>query len=565
MNIVIIGGVACGPKTASRIKRLNPKAKVTIIEQGELVSYAGCGLPFYLAGEVKEKNELMTTGTGVIRDETYFELVKDINVITSCRCTQINRQNKEVELLDIKTNEKSKMTYDKLVLATGGEAVFPNIPGIDLPGIYKLTHPDEAEQILAELKTKKVNSVVIVGAGLIGLETAEAISAHGIKVTIVEREEYALPSMYDLDIGTYLTNYINSQEINFLSNDNVISFEGNEDNNLARVHTDNTIIEAQVAIIAAGTKANVKLAQEAGLKITKQNTIEVNKYLATSLDNDIYAGGDCVANLDRLTNKNVFAPMGSTANKHGRVIANNICGLEEKFPGVMSTSICRIFDYNVARTGLTEKNAIAKGYDCISVLIPGSDKPHFLEAAQDIIVKLIIDKNDRKILGAQIVGPGDVFSRINIIVTGMSFGMTVDDLANLDLAYAPPFAPAMDNVIVAGNVARNKLDGLAEACTPIEVKNKLNNKEDFIFLDVRSKEEQKIMYLPYDNVVSIPLGILRHKANDLPKNKETIIFCRVGSRGYEAQTILKGLGFTDVKFLDGGLSTWPYEIESLGV
>jgi rhodanese-related sulfurtransferase len=276
-----------------------------------------------------------------------------------------------------------------------------------------------------------------------------------------------------------------------------------------------------------------------------------------SSDPDIYAAGDCVECTDLVTGKPFYVPMGSTANKQGRVAAINICGGQDEFPGVLGSTVCRVFDFCVARTGLTEAAARQHGYETTTVLVPESDRPHYMPTAKALIIKLVVDTGTRKLLGAQAVGPGDGDKRMDVAAMAITAGMTVDQLSKVDLCYAPPYSPALDNIITAANVARNKLDGEVVGITPMEVKARLDAKEDFVLLDVRSPAEYQQERLAGSTL--IPLGALRSRLGELAKEKEIVAFCKVSLRGYEAAKILQGAGFKRVRVMDGGMAVWPFE------
>lgn len=554
---LIIGGVACGPKAASRLRRLDPEAEITIVERGEILSYGGCGMPYFLSGEVKDLKELWSTPIGVPRDSQFFQKVKNIKILDRTLAEKINRAEKNVEVINLETGKPIKLYYDKLVLAVGGTPIIPPIEGKDLNNVFKLNHPFDASKIKEAVDRGKIKNVVIVGGGLIGLEVAEALQKSGIKVTVVEMMDRLLPKMLDKEMSSLLMKDMKANGIDISVSNKVLKFEGDDQGNIKAVVTEKGTIDARLALIAVGVKPNTKLAEDAGLEISETGAIKVNDYLQTS-DPNIYAGGDCIDNINLLCNKRVYTPLGDLANIHGRIIANNIAGIQETFTGVLGTSICKVFDFNVGAIGLTEEMARKNNYAVVTVISPGPDKAHFYPTAKTIFIKLVGDRKTGKILGAQIVGPGDVAKRINMLSIGMYYGITAETLAKTDLAYAPPFAPAMDNLITAANIMQNKINGIAKSITPIEVKEKLDQKEDFILLDVRSPKEVENIALPYDNIVYIPLGALREKYHELPKDKEIVIFCKVSLRGYEAQKILEEKGFTNVKFMDGGIVSWPY-------
>ena len=558
-KIVIIGGVACGMKAASRLRRRDPQADITVIEKGEYLSYAACGLPFFLSGMVQDTNKLMDTPVGVVRDTLFFKNVKGITALTRTEARAIDLQRKVVETVDLATGAAAKIAYDSLVIATGATPFVPPVDGADIKGIFTLATIHDGLAVKKYIAQQAVKKAVIIGGGLIGLETAEALCRLGCTVTIVEKLDRLLPVMLDTDIALLLARYLAAKGVQILTEESVERFEGDQNGFLAAVITRKQKLTADLAVIAAGVRPNTELARAAGLEIGLTGAIKVDSHLRTS-DPAIYAGGDCVENINCLTGRGVFAPMGSTANKHGRIIADNIAGDDVMWPGVLGTAICRLFDYTVARTGLAEEEAISLGYSVETAIVPGPDKPHFYQGAQPVIIKLVADKATGRLLGAQMIGPGDVAKRIEIAAVCLSFGATASHAATLDLAYAPPFSPAMDNMITAVNVICNKLEGRALGISPLAVKQMLDRGDAIVFLDVRSPQEFSEMRIDHPAVMLLPLGKLRAEAETLPKDRPIIITCKTSLRAYEAQLILQAKGFTDVKFMDGGLMAWPFAI-----
>jgi NADPH-dependent 2,4-dienoyl-CoA reductase/sulfur reductase-like enzyme/rhodanese-related sulfurtransferase len=554
---LIIGGVACGPKTAARLRRLEPDAEISIIEKGEIISYGGCGMPYYIAGDVKELKNLWTTPAGTIRNKEFFLNEKNIRVFNKTGAERIDRKEKKVEAIRLETGERVEFSYDKLVLAVGGNPAIPPFPGNHLNNIFKLSHPDDAAGIKSAVDSKEIKNAVIIGGGPIGLEVAEALEKYGIKITIAELLDRLLPKMLDKEMSALLMNNLTRKGIAISVSNKVLGFAGDAQGNLAAVNTEQGTIPAEMALIAVGVSPNKQLAEDAGLEITENSAVKVNEYLQTS-DADIYAGGDCIDNLHLISGKRVYSPMGDLANIHGRIIANNIHGRQEKFPGIFGTGVCQVLNFNVGFTGLTEEAARNCGYDVATVISPGPDRAHFYPGAGYIFTKLIGDKKTGRIIGGQIVGRGDVSKRINMLSVGMYNGITAENLAAMDFAYSPPFAPAMDNLITAANIMQNKISGLAKTLTAQEVKEKLDRKEDFILLDVRTPKEVARNSISYENFANIPLGNLRKNFDQIDKNKEIIIYCAIGLRSYEAQLILEEKGFKNVKFLDGGILSWPY-------
>lgn len=560
-KIVVIGGVATGPKAAARARRCDPKAEITIIEKGDFLSYAGCGMPFYIGGIVKEPNDLMSSPIGVVRDASFFKSVKDINVLTRTKAETIDCSAKTVEVIELSSGEKKKIPYDKLVLATGSNANRPPIPGINLSNVYTLGNMNDAIAIKQALLKAEVNKMVLVGAGLISLELAHAIQElkPGMDITIVELMEYLMPAQLDPEIAALVGKHLKQKGIKLLTSQKVSGFEGQ--GQVQKVNTVTDTLDADLVVVSAGARPEVELAVKAGIKLGPTGAIAVNEYMQTS-DPDIYAGGDCAENVHFVTKKPVYIPMGSTANRHGRVIGDNVTGGKDTFPGVLGTTIVKVFDFNVGRTGISETEAKKLGYGVTTFICPNPDRAHFYPGHNLIVIKLIADSKTRKLVGAQIVGTGDVNKRLDVAVTAISMGTTVDQLANFDLAYAPPFATAMDAMTHAANSLRNKLDGRAKSISSLQVKEKLDRGEDFILLDVRSPKEYEEARLPYANVKLIPLGKLRERLGELPKDKEIVTFCKLSMRGYEAQGILEGEGFTNVKFFEGGIATWPFEVDT---
>jgi NADPH-dependent 2,4-dienoyl-CoA reductase/sulfur reductase-like enzyme/rhodanese-related sulfurtransferase len=557
LRVVIVGGVAAGPKTAARLRRIMPEAQITMVEKGRLLSYAGCGLPYYVEGIIDQPEELFSTGTGVPRDAAYFKKERDINVLSGTEATMIDRAKKEV-VVRRPSGEEARLPYDKLVIATGAGPMKPPIPGLDLKNVYFMHHPDDAVTMRSAVARGELKDIVIIGAGLIGMETAEALTNKGVQVSVVEMLDRVLPALLDKDMATIVQKYLEDQNVEFYTSDRVLEVRGDENGAVKEVQTANGVIPADGVLVATGVRPNTKLAKDAGLEIGKFGGIIVDEYLRTS-DPDIYAGGDCVENISLVDGKRTFNPLGSTANKHGRIIANNIAGANEKFPGVMQTAILKIFDYTVARGGLCEDAARAAGEPLVMAIVPQQDRAHYYPGHQTIITKLIADSKSGRLLGFQIVGPGEAAKRADVLVTAMTFGATLKQIADLDLSYAPPFNTAIDAAAHAANVARNKAEGTAESLLPSEVEEKLQHGDDFVLLDVRTPGEFAKKHIPGKQVKLIPVGDLRQRLSDLPKDKEIVTYCAAGVRAYEAARILKGAGIKDVKFMDGSMTIWTYD------
>ncbi len=554
-NIVIIGGTACGPKAASRARRCDPAARITLIEQGEDLSQATCGLPYYISGVITSRDAMTA------RQPDFFRDVLNIEALTRTRAIAVDCRAHQIELLDRTTNQSTKIGYDKLVLATGSVPAVPDLPGSKLNGIFTVTGIEEADALRSVIATRQIKRVAILGAGLIGLEMAEAFVSRGLEVTIFEALDRVLPALLDFEVAAYLDRHLADKGVNRRFGQRVTGFEGDRDGWVRRVSTADTEMEADLVLLAIGTKPNTELARNAGLAIGATGGIAVNPYLQTS-DPDIYAGGDCVENVHRLTGRKVLAALGSTAGKQGRVIGSNVTGGRETFPGVLDTAIVKVFDYNVARVGLSESQSRDTGYDVVTSLVSGQEHAAYYPRGREILVKLVAEKSSGRLLGGQVVGPGEAAKRVDVLATALTFGATVDDLANLDLAYAPPYNNAFDPLHHAANVIRNKQSGFARALPPMAVKDKLENGDDFILLDVRSPGEWQKRRIEAPQVRLLPLGELRRQLDTLSRDAEIVIFCRSSVRAYQAQRILDGAGYKNVKFMDGSLVAWPYEIWS---
>ena len=555
-RIVVVGGVAAGPKAAAKITRLAPDADVTIIEKGVFLSYAGCGLPYYVSGVVADQADLMSTPAGALRDEVFFLNVKNVHVHSRTVATAIDRDGRCVTARGVESGEERQFPYDKLILATGATPVQPPIDGRDLQNVLTLHGVEDAERMRALLAGRTALDVVIVGGGLIGVEVTESLVHSGCRVTIVE----ALPqilSPLDAEMAAQVAAHMKSHGVKVLTDTTVTEFRPADDDptRVGSVVTTGGTVPADMVVVAVGVRPNVALAKECGLEIGETGAIAVDDHLRTS-DPAIFAIGDCAQSTNLITGRPAYVPLGSTANKHGRVAAINATGGDDTFPGILGTSICRVFDFNVAVTGLTEREARKGGYDVVTALSPAPDKPHFMPDAKLLMLKAVSDRATRRLLGLQAVGPGDAARAVDVAAMALHAGMTMDALSKVDLAYAPPYAPAMDNVITASDVVRNKLDGVAVGLSPAEVKRRLDAGEDLLLLDVRSPAEVQQVAIP--EAVNIPLGALRQRLGELPRDREIVCFCKISLRGYEAALILNEAG-CDASFMDGGVVMWPYE------
>lgn len=432
----------------------------------------------------------------------------------------------------------------------------PPLPGMELEGVLPLKRMEDAERIDALAASAK--RAVIVGGGLIGLEMAEALIRRGLEVTLLEARDQVLPAALDAGMAALVHRELRKNGVELRLGEPLRSLEG-EGGRVRRVLTDKGSCEADLVLVAIGVRPETALAEGAGLKLGPTGAIAVDSRMHTS-DPHIYAAGDCTEATCLLSGRQLYVPLGSTANKQGRVVANNICGRQETFPGILASLIVKVFDLNVARTGLLEEDARRAGYDPVTMLAPSPDRAHIYPGVRPIVISLLADRGSRRLLGAQIVGPGDVAKRIDTVVTALTFGATVDLLAQLDLAYAPPFSSAMDPLHQAANAMRNKLDGIGESIDPAAVQKMRREGSDFLFLDVRSQAEYAEVRIP--GAALLPLGTLRERLDELPRDREIVTFCKLSLRGYEAQLILQAAGFDRARYMEGGILGWPFELES---
>lgn len=555
-RFVIIGGVAAGPKAAAKLTRLAPDADVTIIEKGVFLSYAGCGLPYYVSGVVEDQEDLMSTPAGSVRDEVFFLNVKNVHVHNRTLATEIDREGRRVNVRSLENGAEDWIPYDRLILATGAEPVDPPLPGRDLENVVRLHGVEDAERMRALLAEHRAPDVVIIGGGLIGVEITEALVSTGCRVTIVERLPQLLAPL-DEEMARQVATHMKAKGVKVLTGTTVVAIEPDDEDDarVGKVRTSAGTLPADMVVVSVGVRPNVELARDCGLEIGETGAILVDDHLRTT-DPDIFAVGDCAESVNLVTGRPAYVPLGSTANKQGRVAAINAAGGDDTFPGILGTSICRVFDFNVAATGLTEREARDLGYDIETALTPAPDKPHFMPTAKMLMLKTVSDRRTRRLLGMQAVGPGDAARATDVAAMALHAGMTMDQLSKTDLAYAPPYSPAMDNVITASDVVRNKMDGVAVGLPPSEVKRKMDAGEPVFLLDVRTLSEAAQLAIP--GAVNIPLSQLRDRVDELPRDHEVICFCKISLRGYEAALIAAAAG-CDAKFMDGGIVMWPYE------
>jgi NADPH-dependent 2,4-dienoyl-CoA reductase/sulfur reductase-like enzyme/rhodanese-related sulfurtransferase len=559
-RIIVIGGSAAGPKAASRARRIDENADITIIQKSADLSMASCGYPYYIGGFFDEREQLLCSPAGVVRDTNFFWNAKKIVTKVSTEATKINPAKKTVDFTNLITGEKGSLSYDKLIVATGATPRKPPIPGIELKGVTTLVSMPDADFLRNVRDEGKIKNAVVIGGGLIGIETAEALNLAGINITLVEMLPQLL-TFLDKHLARLVENYVRTKA-NVILQNGVSAFLG-KDGKLTGVKlNDGTEIPCELAVLATGVKPNTKLAQDAGLTLGKTGGIVVDQYMQTS-NPDIYAVGDCIEIPNLITGKPVHAPFGDLANLQGRVAGENaILGNTATFKGTIQTSICKVFDYAVGTTGLSAQDATEMGFTNIETVVNVSlDKPGFMQGKL-LTTKLVVEKSTHKILGAQVIGPGDVSKQIAIWAMAIQGKMKVEDMVNADLPYAPPFSLAIDHSIATAHIMQNKLRGFYQSISGEELRNKLKEKANMLLIDVRNPGEFEEMRLGIGERL-IPLGQLRKRIMELPadKNTEIIIWCKISLRGYEAALILQAHGYKNVKLMEGGVMAWAWERE----
>lgn len=547
-KIVIVGGVAGGASTAARLRRIDENAEIIMFERGEFISFANCGLPYYIGDVIKRKQSLLVqTVEGMSKR---FNM--DIRVFNEV--TKINPGEKKISVKNLQTNEEYEEFYDTLVLSPGANPIVPPIPGIEeAKTLFTLRNIRDMDAIKSHIDENKPQSAIIIGGGFIGIEMAENLHDIGIHVTLVEAAEQIMGPI-DLEMASILHEHIRDKGVELILRDGVKSFE---DEGKKLVLQSGKEIETDLIILSIGVRPENKLAKEAGLEIGGRGGIVVNEYLQTS-NEDIYAVGDVIEVNDFISGNKTMIPLAGPANKQGRIVANNICGQKEKYIGTMGTSAAKIFDMVVASTGNNEKLLRAQNIPYETVHIIPASHSNYYPGSSPIFMKMLFDKESGKIFGAQAVGSDGVEKRIDVIATAITGKLTVMDLQRLELSYAPPFSSAKDPVNMLGFVATNVVEGTVSTVQWHEIDKIV--KDGGLLIDVRTSIERQLGFIK--GSVHITLDELRDRLDEIPKDKAIYVYCQVGLRGYIATRILMQNGF-DVKNLDGGLRIYKniFELE----
>lgn len=544
---VIIGGVAGGATTAARLRRRDAAMEIVILEKGEYISYANCGLPYYI-GDVISKRESLLLQTPEAMKQRF-----DVEVRTSNEVMEIHPEKKKISVRNVKTGDWYEETYDNLVLATGSSPIKPPIPGIDSERIFTLWTVPDTDEIKAYIKEKKPKTAAVIGGGFIGLEMAENLHAAGIEVSIIEMQNQVMAPL-DMEMANLLHENLRMNGVKLMLGDGVKSFESTADTTKITLSS-GKVVSADLVLLSIGVKPNSELAKQAGLKLNARGGVVVDEYLQTSVQ-DIYAVGDVIEVTQLVTGDKTMIPLAGPANKQARILADNLAGDHKKYRGSLGTAVAKVFDYDAATVGINEKQLKAAGKekdrDYYTVLINQNSHAGYYPGATTLTLKMIFTP-EGKILGGQIVGRGGVDKRIDSIATTMRLGGTIYDLAELELAYAPPFSSAKDPVNMLGFVAENLINKLIRFTEWNEVDEIIANPKkqtEVTILDVREDVERMVYAIP--NSYHIPLGQLRNRLTELDPNKQIIVYCAVGVRSYNAARILMQNGFSKVSTLSGG-------------
>ncbi len=533
VKVLIIGGVAAGTKVAAKLKREDFGADVTILTMGKDISYAGCGLPYYVGDVIRDRKQL------IVNTPASFEKLTGVRVVTETEAVKVNRQEKTVEAVSTVTGERSVYGYDKLVIATGASPIKPPLEGMDLEGVFFMRTPKDAITLRERIEAGDVKRAVVVGGGFIGLEVAENLLARGIKVSVIDMAPHVLPG-FDPEMAEYVEEHLADKGIMTFTGTRLEGFLG--EGRLEKVQTSRRAMKADLAVLSIGIRPNTGFLADSGIELMPNKTVKVDAYFRTS-DEDIYAVGDCATVTNRETGQPAWSPMGSSANIEGRLLAKTLAGGGQPYPGVLQTAVCRLPGLNAGRTGLSQEQAKAAGYDPVSVVTVVDDKAHYYPGAGNFIVKMTADRATGKFLGIQVLGPGAVDKMVDIAVTALTLKASLADLENMDLAYAPPFSTAIHPFVHTVNILLNKMSGAFETMTPEEFA--AGAAGEYQIVDAAVQPSLK-------NVPYLDLTKIDGPVDGFDKDAKLLLVCTKGKRAYMVQNRLKYFGYTNTKVLEGG-------------
>ena len=543
-KVLIVGGVAGGASTATRLRRLNEDLEIILFEKGQHVSFANCGLPYHIGGVIENRESLLVQTPESLKERFNLDVRVNSEVIS------VNSQEKSV-MVKTKDGEKYKESFDYLVLAPGAKPLVPPIDGIGGKNIYTLRNVTDLDKIMEKIRS--VKEAIVIGGGFIGVEVAENLQEIGITTTLIE----AAPSIlapFDSEMSNILETQLASNGVNLLTNNKVIKFQ-NEDEKVLVSLENGSIIKGDIIILAIGVSPDTKFLNNSGINLGERGHILVNEHLETNIK-DIYALGDAILVKHFVTGQDVAIALAGPANRQGRIVAGNISGKDEIYKGSFGTSIIKVFNLTGGATGLNERSLKSLGKNFEKIYLHPNDHAGYYPGATPISIKLLYEKETKKVLGAQAVGLNGVDKFIDVIATVLKFRGTIDDLSELDLAYAPPYSSAKSPANMSGFIGQNIEDGLIEQSYVKDLKN--FNREKQIILDVR--EELELIGGKFENSINIPLSQLRKRFSELPKDKEILTYCAVGLRGYIASRFLISKGYK-VKNIAGGFKSKLSEIK----
>lgn len=534
MKVLIVGGVAAGTKTAAKLKREDRNAEVVVITKDKDISYAGCGLPYYVGGLIESRDEL------IVNTPQKYAGLTGVEVKTGKEAVGLNADRKEITVRDTETGTEEICSYDKLVLAVGASPAVLPVPGTDKQGVFKLRTPDDAIQIRSYAEEHQVKKAVVIGAGFIGLEAAENLKAKGIQVTVIDFASQILPNILDEEMAAYAKKHLLKEGIRVITGTKAEEILG--DSEVTGVKTSAGVLGCELLIMAAGIRPNTDFLTDSGIEMFR-GTIMVDHTMKTSLE-DVYAAGDCVMVTNRITGKPQWSPMGSSANMEGRTLAQILSGKEKTYPGVLGTGVVKLPGLNIGRTGLTEEQAKEAGYDVITVLAPTDDKAHYYPDSSFFITKMIADKTTHKLLGVQVFGPGAVDKMVDIAVMGINMGAVLEDFENADFAYAPPFSTAIHPFVQVVYILLNKINGTMESMTPAEYA--AGKAKDYKIVDAGPAPAIR-------GAVYVDLAKVNGEVEGLDKEEKLLLVCAKGKRAYFLQNRLRHYGYKNTKVLEGSL------------
>lgn len=546
MDVIVIGGVAAGTKAAAKLLRQDRSANVTVYTKSQDISYAGCGLPYYVGGSIASRDEL------IVNTPQKYAALTGAHVKTGMEAIGVDAASKTVTFRSLATGEESLAHYDSLILATGAEPFVPDVPGKDLPGVFTMRAPDDATGLRAYVKDNACRSAVVVGCGFIGLEIAENLMAQGLQVTALDMANQVLPNLFDTEMADYIRRELQKKGLRVVLGAALEQITGEA--RATGVRTSVGAVSGDVIVLAIGVRPATGFLADTGLEMNK-GTVVVDAYQRTNLP-DIYAVGDCAQVYNRLTGKPQWSAMGSTANLTGRCLAKNLTGKDARYGGCLGTGVVRLAEgLNAGRTGLTEQQAKDAGFDAVSVTCVTDDKAHYYPGASTFVTKLTADRATHRVLGIQVVGAGAVDKMVDIAVTGIAMDAKLEDFDTLDFAYAPPFSTAIHPFVQACYILENKLEGRFETFTPAEYA--AGAAKGYRVIDVQPEAR-----IP--GATWVDLSKVTGPVEGLDPDEKLLLVCAKGKRGYFLQNRLKAYGYTNTRVLEGGAFINTVKVQRTG-